>query len=70
MRLIKKIQEIPSEEITKEDFFAYESVRVAGVTNMFDLQTVQDWSDLSFDMIVSIQKNYSELSRKFEGGSK
>jgi|LULN01.1.fsa_nt_gb hypothetical protein len=51
--------------ITQEDFDAYEDVRQSGVTNMFAVSTVSDYSGLSKDKIISIMKNYSALSDKY-----
>ena len=51
--------------ITQEDFQAYEDVRQSGVTNMFAVSTVSDYSGLSKDKIVNIMKNYSALSDKY-----
>ena len=51
--------------ITQEDYQAYEDVRLSGVTNMFAVSTVSDYSGLSKDKIVSIMKNYSALNDKY-----
>ena len=51
--------------ITQEDFDAYENVRQSGVTNMFAVNTVSDYSGLSKDKIVSIMKNYGALHDKY-----
>ena len=51
--------------ITQEDYQAYEDVRLSGVTNMFAVSTVSDYSGLSRDKIVSIMKNYSALRDKY-----
>jgi len=51
--------------ITQEDFNAYEDVRQSGVTNMFAVSTVSDYSGLSKDKIVSIMKNYGALHDKY-----
>ena len=51
--------------ITQEDYQAYEDVRLSGVTNMFAVSTVSDYSGLSKDKIVSIMKNYSTLREKY-----
>ena len=51
--------------ITQEDYQAYEDVRLSGVTNMFAVSTVSDYSVLSKDKIVSIMKNYSTLREKY-----
>ena len=51
--------------ITQEEFDSYEDVRQSGVTNMFAVNTVSDYSGLSKDKIVSIMENYSELNTKF-----
>ena len=52
-------------EITKQEFEAYEAVRVSGITNMFDVTVVQKWSGLSREKIIAIMKNYSELMKKY-----
>ena len=51
--------------ITQDDFQAYEDVRQSGVTNMFAVSTVSDYSGLSKDKIVSIMKNYGALRDKY-----
>ena len=53
------------ENITQEDYQAYEDVRESGVTNMFAVSTVSDYSGLSKDKIVSIMQNYSALRQKY-----
>lgn len=55
------------ETITKEEFEAYEKVRVSGVTNMFAVTTVSELSGLSREKISKIMGNYSELMDKFPG---
>ena len=51
--------------ITQEEFDSYEDVRQSGVTNMFAVNTVSDYSGLSKDKIVSIMKNYGALRDKY-----
>ena len=51
--------------ITQEDFDAYEGVRESGVTNMFAINVVSDYSGLNKDKIVSIMKNYGALRDKY-----
>ena len=51
--------------ITQDEFDAYEDVRQSGVTNMFDVSTVSDYSGLSRQQIMTIMKNYSELHEKY-----
>ena len=51
--------------ITQEDFNAYEKVRESGVTNMFAISVVSDYSGLNKDKIVSIMKNYGALYDKY-----
>ena len=51
--------------ITKEQFMAYERVRQSGVTNMFDVRTVQMLSGLSKENIVEIMDTYSVLKDKY-----
>ena len=51
--------------VTAEGFMIYEDVRVSGVTNMFDVRTVQSISGLSRATIVDIMNNYSEYRKKY-----
>ena len=53
------------ENITQDEYQAYEDVRQSGVTNMFAVSTVSDYSGLSKDKIMSIIKNYSALKDKY-----
>ncbi len=50
---------------SQDDFNAYEEVRESGITNMFDVSTVSDYSGLSRQQIMAIMKNYSELNEKY-----
>ena len=51
--------------ITQEEFDSYEDVRQSGVTNMFAVNIVSDYSGLSKDKIISIMKNYRALRDKY-----
>ena len=51
--------------ITQDEFNAYEDVRESGVTNMFNVSVVSDYSGLSRDKIVTIMKNYNTLADKY-----
>ena len=51
--------------ITKEQFQAYEDVRSSGVTNMFDVKTVQALSGLTREKILEIMKTYRELMKQY-----
>ena len=53
-------------EITQEQFKAYVSVQMSGVTNMFDVRTVSDLSGLDKREIMTIMKSYSELKEKYD----
>jgi len=53
--------------ITKEEFEAYEKVRVSGVTNMWAVDVVEELSGLDRNKILEIMKTYSELNEKFPG---
>jgi len=55
------------ENITKEQFEAYEQVRESGVTNMFMIGVVEEFSGLEKDVIITIMKNYKFLEEKFPG---
>ena len=57
-------------KITKEDFFAYEEVRLSGVTNMFDVKAVSRLSNLTREKILDIMKNYSIYADKWNGESR
>ncbi len=53
-------------EITKEQFEAYERVRVSGVTNMWDMKRVSKLSKLSRDVIYAIMARYEDLMNKYK----
>ena len=53
-------------EITKKQFEAYIDVQESGVTNMFDVRTVQSLSGLNKEKIMEIMKNYGELKDKYD----
>lgn len=53
-------------KITKEQFQAYENVRVSGLTNMFNITNVGMLSGLDRETILCIMKNYEELMTDFE----
>ena len=52
-------------EITQEQFEAYVDVQESGVTNMFDVKTVESISGLNKGTIMSIMKSYSKLKEKY-----
>ena len=51
--------------ITQEQFDAYVEVQELGITNMFNVQVVSDYSGLSRQDIMTIMSNYSELQKKY-----
>ena len=51
--------------ITQEEFDAYEDVRQSGITNMFNVSVVSDYSGLSRDKIITIISNYNTLAEKY-----
>lgn len=53
-------------EITEQDFKEYERVRASGMTNMFDVRTVEALSGLSREKIMAIMKGYEELDKKYQ----
>ena len=53
------------ENITQDEFDAYEDVRESGVTNMFNVSVVSDYSGLSREKIIDIMSNYEILSIKY-----
>lgn len=53
-------------EITQEEFQSYISVRMSGITNMWDIRNVMALTYLSKEKILYIMKNYGELSEKYK----
>ena len=53
-----------SMDITQADFENYVSVQKSGVTNMFDIRAVQNYTDLSREKIYYIMEHYAELMEK------
>ena len=51
--------------ITQDEFDAYVEVQMSGVTNMFNVSVVSDYSGLSRDKIITIMSNYEILSIKY-----
>ena len=51
--------------ITEKEFQAYEDVRNSGVTNMFAVNVVEQYSGLPREKIMTIMKNYEELMKKY-----
>jgi len=56
---------ITMNNITQDEFDAYEDVRQSGITNMFDVSVVSDYSGLSKEKIINIMSNYEILSIKY-----
>lgn len=52
-------------KITKQEFEAYENIRVSGVTNMWNVDLVKDLSGLSEEKIMEIMKKYDELNKEY-----
>ena len=53
------------EEVSKEQFLAYEAVRESGVTNMWDTSTVSDLSGLDRETVLDVIANYGSLAEKY-----
>jgi len=51
--------------ITQEQFDAYVEVQESGITNMFNVAVVSDYSGLSRQDIMTIMSNYSVLQEKY-----
>ena len=51
--------------ITQEQFDAYVEVQESGITNMFNVQVVSDYSGLNRQDIMTIMSNYSVLQEKY-----
>jgi len=54
-----------NEEITKEQFKAFEKVRSSGVTNMYNVPMVINLSNLTREQITNIMNDYDELMEKY-----
>lgn len=52
-------------EISKEEFQSFVRVRNSGVTNMFDIRAVSQFSGVEKEQVITIIKNFNSLSRKF-----
>ena len=52
-------------QITQDEFDSYVEVQESGITNMFNVSVVSDYSGLSRDKIMTIMKNYSDLNDKY-----
>ena len=52
-------------QITQDEFDSYVEVQELGITNMFNVAVVSDYSGLSRDKIMTIMKNYSDLNDKY-----
>lgn len=59
------IKPTPVAEITKEQFFAYERVRIEGRVNMYDISAVCFLTDLKPEDVKAIQQNFQILNQKF-----
>ena len=51
--------------ITQEQFDAYVEVQESGITNMFNVQVVSDYSGLNRQDIMTIMSNYDVLREKY-----
>ena len=51
--------------ITQDEFDAYVEVQKSGVTNMFNVSVVSDYSGLSKEKIIEIMSNYEILHNKY-----
>ena len=52
-------------EISESDFKDYWNVQKSGITNMFDVKTVEMYSGLSRDKQRVIRQNYEQLEKAF-----
>ena len=53
------------DNITKDQFLAFERVRRSGICNMFDTSTIMEVTNLTSEEISEIRNNYSELADKY-----
>jgi len=52
-------------EITKEEFAAYVRVQKSGITNMFAVNVVKQYSGLPRDKILEIMKTYEQQKKRY-----
>ena len=52
-------------QVTQDEFDSYVEVQESGITNMFNVSVVSDYSGLSRDKIMTIMKNYSDLQKEY-----
>ena len=52
-------------QVTQDEFDSYVEVQESGITNMFNVSVVSDYSGLSRDKIMTIMKNYSDLNEQY-----
>lgn len=50
---------------SREEFRKYQDLQFSGITNMFDIQFVQEITGLSREKIFYIMKHYSELENQY-----
>lgn len=70
LRSYTKLVPTPLNKITREQFKAYERIRIEGKTNMLDLQAVETLSNgiLIPSVLKAIQQNFKILQYKFGNG--
>ena len=54
-----------TEQVTQDEFDSYVEVQESGITNMFNVSVVSDYSGLSRDKIMTIMKNYGDLNDRY-----
>ena len=52
-------------QVTQDEFDSYVEVQESGITNMFNVSVVSDYSGLSRDKIMTIMKNYGDLNDRY-----
>ena len=52
-------------QVTQDEFDSYVEVQESGITNMFNVSVVSDYSGLSKDKIMTIMKNYGDLNDRY-----
>ena len=52
-------------QVSQDEFDSYVEVQESGITNMFNVSVVSDYSGLSRDKIMTIMKNYGDLNDRY-----
>ena len=67
MRSKREYNAVNWQDITKDEFAAYERARQSGATNMYSITMVKQYSGLDWHTIIEIMRHYGDLMIKYPG---